>query len=173
MVSEAIFLDNMGRNISRSEADQGGSVKPGVGCFGGRRPVKNTSIWLSKWGRLAVSDRATFSDFVGSDNENVSENRNSLKTSHQIQRLLSNYSMTTLLQDEFSLSTRWCFSLCVHSFERYPTLIYWKSWWIYIDVFWWIGFIWIILILTEVFIIRPNKITEGGMFWHGRSSPFW
>ena len=34
-------------------------------------------------GRLAVSDCATFSDFVGSDNENVSENRNGLKTSHQ------------------------------------------------------------------------------------------
>ena len=70
------------------------------GVSGGRQLVKKTSILLSKWGRWALSDRATFSDFVGADNENVGENRNSLKTSHQIQRLLSNYSMTTLLQDE-------------------------------------------------------------------------
>ena len=76
MVSEAIFLDNMGRNISGSEAHRGRPGKPGVGCFGGRQLVKNTSIWLSKWGRWALSDRATFSDFVGSDNENGSENHN-------------------------------------------------------------------------------------------------
>ena len=42
---------------------------------------KNASISISKWGRSAVSDRATFSGFDGSDNENVSDKQNSLKAS--------------------------------------------------------------------------------------------
>ena len=76
------------------------------GVSGGWRGVKKSSLPLSKWGRSEVSDGATFSVFAGVDNENVHENRNSLKTSHQIQRLLSYYSTRTLLRDEFSLSTR-------------------------------------------------------------------
>ena len=46
------------------------------GVSGGWRGVKKTSLPLSKWGRLAVPECATFSDFVGVDNENVNENRN-------------------------------------------------------------------------------------------------
>ena len=38
--------------------------------------LKNTTLPLSKRGRTALSDRATLSDFDGSECENVSENRN-------------------------------------------------------------------------------------------------
>ena len=37
-----------------------------------------TTLPLSKRGRLAVLECATFSDFGGADSENVSENRNDL-----------------------------------------------------------------------------------------------
>ena len=68
------FRDNTTGNRSGSEAHQGGPGRPGVGCFGGRRGVKKSSVSMSKWGRMAASDRPTFSDLVGVDNENVSEN---------------------------------------------------------------------------------------------------
>ena len=76
MVSEAIS------STTRPETEVGPrQIKAGLGeqesgVSGGRRLVKKTSIWLSKRGRSAVSERATFSDFGGADNENVSESHN-------------------------------------------------------------------------------------------------
>ena len=68
--------------------------------FRGLTKGKKISLPRLKRGRLALSECPTFSDFVGSDNENVSENRNRLITSCQLQCLFANDSMTTLLQDE-------------------------------------------------------------------------
>ena len=76
MVSEAIS------STTRPETEVGPRpIKAGLGdqesgVSGGRRGVKNGSIWSSKRGLLAVSDCPTFSDFGGADSENVSENRN-------------------------------------------------------------------------------------------------
>ena len=71
-------------STTRPETEQGPRpIKAGLrgqesGVSGGRQGVENTLLPLSKWGWLAVSDRATFSGFDESDNENLSENRNCL-----------------------------------------------------------------------------------------------
>ena len=76
MVSEAISL------TTRPETEVGPRpIKSGLGDLesgvsGVDEGPKNASISMSKWGWLAVSDRASSSDVVGSDNENLSENRN-------------------------------------------------------------------------------------------------
>ena len=63
VVSEAIS------STTRPETEAGPRpIKAGLGdqesgVSGGRQLVKKTSHPLSKWGRSAVSDRATFSDF--------------------------------------------------------------------------------------------------------------
>ena len=58
--------------------------KVGLGChddgvWGVDEGVENASIGLWKRGRSAWSDRATFSDFVGYENETVDEKRNRYK----------------------------------------------------------------------------------------------
>ena len=76
VVSEAIW------STTRPETEHGPrSIEEGLGdqesaVSRGRRLVKNGSIWSSKRGLLAVSDRATFSVFVRSESENVCESRN-------------------------------------------------------------------------------------------------
>ena len=59
-------------------------VKSGLGghddgVSGDDEGVERSSILLSKRRRLAVSDHATFSDFVGSDNESACEKQNCLR----------------------------------------------------------------------------------------------
>ena len=76
VVSEAIW------STTRPETEHGPrSIEEGLGdqesaVSRGRRLVKKSSIWSSKRGLLALSERATFSVFVRSDNENVIGNRN-------------------------------------------------------------------------------------------------
>ena len=68
-------------STTRPETEPGPRpVKAGLGdqesgVSGGWRGVKKSSLPLSKWGRLAVTDCATFSVFVGVYNENFNENR--------------------------------------------------------------------------------------------------
>ena len=79
VVSEAIS------STTRPETEVGPRLIQAVlggqesGVSGVDEGVKITSLPLSKWGRYDVSECATFSDFGGADNEDVSENRNNLE----------------------------------------------------------------------------------------------
>ena len=79
-------------------------VKSGLGgdadgVSGDDEGVKMSSVLLSKRRRLAVSDHATFSDFVGSDNESACENQNCLNVTES-------YDFVGACSSSFSLNHR-------------------------------------------------------------------
>ena len=85
VVSEAISSTTRPETEVGLRPIKGGLGDQESGVSGGWRGVKKSSLQLSKWGRLAVSDCATISEFVGVDNENLSENGNGLKISRHHQ----------------------------------------------------------------------------------------
>ena len=99
-------------STTRPETEPGPRpIKAGLGdqesgVSGGRRLVKKTSIWLSKWGRWALSDRATFSDFGCLKMKKSMSYKTVWRHRIKVNAFFSGYSMTTLITAEYLVFTQ-------------------------------------------------------------------
>ena len=103
VVSEAIFLDNTTRNRTWSEADQGGSGRPGVGCFGGLARGQKDIDLVIEMGTIGSVRMCHLQCFVGVDSENVSENHNDSYETDSSEVIDANQSTVSIRHCQVSL----------------------------------------------------------------------
>ena len=117
------LVDNTAGNRRGSEAHQGGSGGPGVGCLEVDEGVKNESIKFWILVKVDVSDRPQFSGFPRNDNQEVSESWNWKRTLLENDNAFRNqieaaFTMLSIGIHKVSFSDIWSFCFTMHHVKK-------------------------------------------------------